>query len=82
MTSYNPIFLLQNQLLLSKLGCLQKTRAQNIDIWPNGGHFCDDDDIFEIVENFFFKFIFRPIWKKIEFFFGFWLVGYSSKGLY
>ena len=40
MTSYNPIFLLQNQLVLSKLGCLQKTRAQNIDIWPNGGHFC------------------------------------------
>ena len=20
-----------------------KTRAQNIDIWPNGGHFCDDE---------------------------------------
>ena len=32
MTSYNPIFLLQNHLVLSKLGCLQKTRAQNIKI--------------------------------------------------
>ena len=32
MTSYNPLFLLQNHLVLLKLGCLQKTRAQNIKI--------------------------------------------------
>ena len=70
MTSYNPIFLLQNHLVLSKLGCLQKTRAQNIKIWTNGGHFCNDKGflwsprsifkknyfsaIFEIFLNFFF----------------------------
>ena len=45
MTSYNPIFLLQNQLVLSKLGCLQKTKAQNIEIWPNGEHFRDDEGL-------------------------------------
>ena len=48
MTSYNPIFLLQNQLVLSKLGCLQKTRAQNIEIWPNGGHFHENEEFLRL----------------------------------
>ena len=41
MTPNNPMFSLNNQLELSKQGCLQKIRAQNIQIWPNGGHFHD-----------------------------------------
>jgi len=63
MTSYNPIFVLQNQLVLSKLGCLQKTTAQNIDIWPNGGHFRDEEGFLRMPTNFFKNFIFRPILK-------------------
>ena len=63
MTSYNPTFLLQNQLVLSKLGCLQKTRAQNIEIWPNGGHFRDDEGFLRLLRIFLKKFIFRPILK-------------------
>ena len=74
MTSYNPIFLLQNQLVLSKLGCLQKFRAQNIEIWPNGRHFRDDEGFLRISENLFLKFIFRPILEEKKI--GFWLVGY------
>ena len=36
--------------MLLKLRCLQKTRAQNIEIWPNGRHFRDDEGFFEIAE--------------------------------
>ena len=31
-TPYDPTFLLQNPVLLSKWGCLQKTRAQSVKI--------------------------------------------------
>ena len=41
-TSCNTMFLLLNQLLLSKYGCLQKTRAQNIEILTNGAHFVEN----------------------------------------
>ena len=60
MTSYNPIFLLQNHLVLSKLGCLQKTRAQNIKIWTNGGHFCNDKGFLWSPRSIFKKIISRP----------------------
>ena len=63
MTFYNPIFLLQNHLVLSKLGCLQKTRAQNIEIWTNGGHFCDDKGFLWSPILIFKNFISRPILK-------------------
>ena len=53
MTSYNTIFLLLNQLVLSKWGCLQKNRAQNIKIWPNGSHFFKTN---------FLSFFFWKIW--------------------
>ena len=69
MTSYNPTFLLQNQLVLSKLGCLQKTRAQNIDIWPNGGHFCDDEIFLRFPRIFFKKLFFGQYWNFFDFFF-------------
>ena len=59
MTPYNPIFLLQNHLVLSKLGCLQKTRAQNIKIWTNGGHFCDDKGFLWSPRSIFKKMISR-----------------------
>ena len=60
MTSYNPIFLLQNRLVLSKLGWLQKTRAQKIKIWTNGGYFCDDKEFLWSPRLIFKKFISRP----------------------
>ena len=37
-TGYDPKFFPQNFLDIYQNGCLQKTRAQNIDIWPNDGH--------------------------------------------
>ena len=33
--SYNQKFLLYNPKVLQNYGCLIKTRAQNIHIWPN-----------------------------------------------
>ena len=33
-TAYDPTFLLQNPFTLKKCGCLQKTRAQSVKIWP------------------------------------------------
>ena len=82
MTSYNPIFLLQNQLVLWKLRCLQKTRAQNIEIWPNGGHFPKKKNFWDCQKNFFEKFISRPFLNFFWIFFGFWLVGYRFKCMY
>ena len=51
MTSYNPIFLLQNHLVLSKLGCLQKKLELKIlermaDIFAMTKDFCDHQDRF------------------------------------
>ena len=52
---------------------MQKTRAQNIEFWPNGGHFRDDQNfqkkiqkfdfsvIFEIFLNFSFDFVYLDI---------------------
>ena len=64
MTSYNPIFLLQNQLVLSKLGCLQKTRAENIEIWPNGGHFRENEEFLRLRRIFFFYYFSANIEEK------------------
>ena len=33
-TAYDPTFLLQNPFPHKKCGCLQKTRAQSVKIWP------------------------------------------------
>ena len=40
MTDYDPHFLFQNPIILSKWGCLQKTRPKNIHFWTNGDQFC------------------------------------------
>ena len=38
-SAYDPQFFFQKLLDIYKDGCLQKTRPQNIYIWPNDGHF-------------------------------------------
>ena len=38
-TSYNTQFLLKNLFVLSKIGCLQKNRAQYLHFWPSYSNF-------------------------------------------
>ena len=35
----SPNFFFQKLLYIYEDGCLEKTRPQNMDIWPNDGHF-------------------------------------------
>ena len=39
MTSNNTEFLMKNLFVLSRIGCLQKNRAQNIHFWPSDINF-------------------------------------------
>ena len=55
MTTHNPYFLLQNPILLSKWGCLQKTRPQYLKNWLSYSHIK--------FENFFLKF-FQKFWEN------------------
>ena len=47
MTAHNPYFLLQNPILLSKWGCLQKTRPQYLKNWLSYSHFKFENFCFE-----------------------------------
>ena len=43
-----------------------KTRAQNIEFWPKGRHFCDDQNFQKKIQKFDFSFIFEfraPKWN-------------------
>ena len=43
-----------------------KTRAQNIEFWPKGRHFCDDQNFQNKIQKFDFSFIFEfraPKWN-------------------
>ena len=46
-TAYDPTFLLQNPFTLKKCGCLQKTRAQSVKIWPRYKGFKSKKNIFK-----------------------------------
>ena len=52
MTAYDPHFLCQNPIILSKWGCLQKTRPKNIHFWTNGKQFCTIDIFFGLASKF------------------------------
>ena len=38
----NPNVVFVKSISTIRLGCLQKTRAKNIEFWPNDERFCDD----------------------------------------
>jgi hypothetical protein len=46
----------------------KKTRAQNIEIWPNGGHFRDDEGFLRLPRIFLKKLFFGQFLKKFYFF--------------
>ena len=55
---------------------MQKIRAQNIEIWPNGRHFRDFLDFHNNSENFSKIWFLGRFQNFFEFLFWFWLVGY------
>ena len=50
---------------------MQKTGAQNIEFWLNGGHFRDDKKILKFFQKFDFSVVFQ---KFLKFFFDFGLL--------
>ena len=56
-TVYDPTFLLQNPFLPKKCGCLQKTRAQSLKIWPRY-------EGLKLKKKHFKKFSFFALWMK------------------
>ena len=66
MTAYDPHFLCQNPIILSKWGCLQKTRPKNIHFWTNGEQFCTIE-FFWIEPQIFFKISYlAQFWKFLS----------------
>ena len=52
MTAHNPYFLLQNPILLSKWGCLQKTRPQYLKNWLSYSHIKFEKKFWIFFKNF------------------------------
>ena len=59
-----------------KIRMFAKTRAQNIEFWPNDGHFYDDQIIFEISKKIS-KFLFLVNFLFFSPFFWYWQVWHS-----
>ena len=66
MTAYDPHFLCQNPIILSKSGCLQKTRPKNIYFWTNGEQFCTIKKNLGFALKFLKISYFAQFWKKIS----------------
>ena len=49
----------------------KKTRAKNVEFWPNGGHFRDDKKFLKFFQKFDFSVVFE---KFLKFFFDFGLL--------
>ena len=63
MTAYDPHFLCQNLIILSKKGCLQKTRPKNIHFWTNDKQFCMIKNISVEPQNFLKISYLAQFWK-------------------
>ena len=63
MTAYDPHFLCQNPIILTKWGCLQKTRPKNIHFWTNGKQFCMINIFFGWASKFFKNLISHSIFE-------------------
>ena len=57
MTAHNPYFLLQNPILLSKWGCLQKTRPQYLKNWMSYRHIKFEKKFLKFFQKFLENFL-------------------------